>query len=137
MPFISSFIYCDGINMIMTPQGPKEQLGPQLQAITPIAFPSNYTFSIVCSLDDLARDKTSTIKIQFVDPDGEVLYDTKNIDVSPVHTGTEKKVRGIQCNIEMRNLVFRREGIYATKIFVDDTEIGEYKIKVFAEGERI
>ena len=136
MPFVSSFIYCDGITMIMTPQGPKEQLGPQLQAITPIALPGNYSFSIVCGLDDLDRNKASRIRIKFIAPNEAVLYDTGNIEVAPVtNKQEEKKNHGLQFNLEMRNLVFHTEGTYATKVFVDNEEIGEYKIKVFAVGE--
>lgn len=134
MPFVSSFTYCDGVNTIMTPQGPKNQLGMQLQAITPVAIPGNFTFSIVCGIADI-KGKDNKIRIQFVDIDGNTMYDTQDIVLPPAAEENLKvKSQGVQFNLEMRNTVFNKEGIYATKILINGTEAGVYKIPVYAVG---
>lgn len=44
-------------------------------------------------------------------------------------------IASMQFNIDIRNLVFREEGIYSTKIIFNDSELGEYKIQVIV-GEK-
>ena len=49
----------------------------------------------------------------------------------PIASDTEqKKFNALQAAVEIRNFIFRVEGIYVTKIFFDDILIGEYKIPV-------
>ena len=36
----------------------------------------------------------------------------------------------MQFNLDMRNVILREEGVYATRIFMNGEQIGEYKIAV-------
>lgn len=57
MEYISSFTYCDSIQIEMTPQGPRYQIVNPLQVLVPIAIPSNYSFAISVVLQDLMQWK--------------------------------------------------------------------------------
>lgn len=135
MAFITSFTYCNEVHTIMTPQGPQIQIGAQLRAITPFAIPGNFTFSIVCDISDLNPDENNKMQIKFEAPDESILYDTGVITV-PTKTAQGSKMNAVQFNLEMRNVIFKLAGIYTTKIYVNNEELGAYKIRAIAVGDK-
>ena len=80
MEYISSFTYCDTIQTEMTPQGPQQQIVKPLQALTPIAIPGNFSFAIACSIAGFDTSKENSVKIMFLDPSNNVLYDTGDVN---------------------------------------------------------
>lgn len=131
MEYISSFTYCDTIQTEMTPQGLQQKIVKPLQALTPIAIPGNYSFAIACSIVGFDTSKKNSVKITFLSPSNSVLYDTG--DVNFQLSAEQIKSSGIasmQFNIDIRNLVFREVGLYSTKVYFNDNELGEYKIQV-------
>lgn len=135
MEYISSFTYCDTIQTEMTPQGTKHQIVNPLQVLAPVAIPGNYSFSIACNIAGFDTGKENCIKIIFCDPQEQVLYDTGEVkfQVENQEQGLDN-IPGIQFNIEIRNLVFKETGIYTTKIYFNNKQLGEYKIQVI-KGE--
>lgn len=131
MTYISSFIYCDSIQTEITPQGPKPQIVNPLQVLAPIAVPGNYSFSVACNLAGFNSDVENTVRLQFVSPSGQVVYDTNDIGFKiPVEQLQAGKPAAMQFNMDLRNLVFREVGLYSTKVFFNQDLIGEYKIEV-------
>lgn len=61
MAYISSFTYCDSIQMEMTPQGPRNQIVNPLQVLAPIAIPGNYSFAIACNVAGFDVEKENII----------------------------------------------------------------------------
>lgn len=136
MEYISSFTYCDTIQTEMTPQGPQQQIVKPLQALIPIAIPGNFSFAIACSIAGFDTSKENYVKIMFSDPNNNVLYDTGEVKFQmPAEQIQTNGIASMQFNIDIRNLVFREEGIYSTKIIFNDSELGEYKIQVIV-GEK-
>ena len=82
MEYISSFTYCDTIQTEMTPQGPQQQIVKPLQALTPIAIPGNFSFAIACSIAGFDTSKENSVKIMFLDPSNNVLYDTGQFSIA-------------------------------------------------------
>ncbi len=136
MAYISSFIYCDSIQMEMTPQGPRNQIVNPLQVLAPIAIPGNYSFAIACNIAGFDVEKENSVRIKFVSSDEQLLNDTGDIKFQlPVDQMKADKPSVMQFNLDMRNLVFHEVGIYSTKVFVNGEQIGEYKIQVIV-GDR-
>lgn len=136
MEYISSFIYCDTIQTEMTPQGPQHQIVKPLQALMPIAIPGNFSFAISCNIAGFDTSKENCVKIVFLDPNNTILYDTGEVKFQiPVEQIKANGIASMQFNIDIRNLVFREEGIYLTKVIFNDNELGEYKIQVIV-GEK-
>ncbi len=136
MAYISSFTYCDSIQMEMTPQGPRNQIVNPLQVLAPIAIPGNYSFAIACNIAGFDVEKENSVRIKFVSSDEQLLNDTGDIKFQlPVDQMKADKPSVMQFNLDMRNLVFHEVGIYSTKVFVNGEQIGEYKIQVIV-GDR-
>ena len=79
MAYISSFTYCDSIQMEMTPQGPRNQIVNPLQVLAPIAIPGNYSFAIACNVAGYDVKKENSFRIQFVSSSNQILNDTGDI----------------------------------------------------------
>lgn len=136
MAYISSFTYCDSIQTEMTPQGPRNQIVNPLQMLTPIAVPGNYSFAIACNIAGFDVTKENCVQIQFVSSSGQLVNDTGDIKFQlPIDQIESGKPCAMQFNLDMRNLVLSEVGLYSTKVFVNNEQIGEYKIQVIV-GDR-
>lgn len=135
MEYISSFTYCDTIQTEMTPDGPQQQIVKPLQALIPVAIPGNFSFAIACSIAGFDTSKENCIKVMFLDPDDNALYDTGEVKFQmPEEQVKADGISSMQFNIDIRNLVFREAGIYSTKLIFNGNELGEYKIQVAVGG---
>lgn len=136
MVYISSFTYCDSIQMEMTPQGPRNQIVNPLQVLAPIAIPGNYSFAIACNVAGFDVAKENSVRIQFVSSSNQILNDTGDIKFQiPIDQIKLDKPSVMQFNLDLRNLILHEVGLYSTKVFVNDEQIGEYKIQVIV-GDR-
>ena len=136
MAYISSFTYCDSIQMEMTPQGPRNQIVNPLQVLAPIAIPGNYSFAIACNVAGYDVKKENSFRIQFVSSSNQILNDTGDIKFQiPIDQIKVDKPSVMQFNLDMRNLIIHEVGLYSTKVFVNGEQIGEYKIQVIV-GDR-
>lgn len=136
MAYISSFTYCDSIQMEMTPQGPRNQIVNPLQVLAPIAIPGNYSFAIACNVAGFDVEKENSVRIQFVSSSNQILNDTGDIKFQiPIDQTRPDKPSVMQFNLDLRNLILHETGLYSTKIFVNGEQIGEYKIQVIV-GDR-
>ena len=136
MEYISSFTYCDSIQTEMTPQGPRQQIVKPLQALTPVAMPGNFTFAIACSIAGFDATKENSVDIEFLDPNGSILYGTGEVKFQiPPSQIKSGGITSMQFNIDIRNLVFKEVGLYSTKVMFNKKELGEYKIQAIV-GEK-
>lgn len=126
MAYISSFVYCDGIQTDFTPNGPVSRIVNPLQVLAPIAVPGNFSFAISCSIAGFDAHKENTVQVQFVSSDGKVLQDTGmvkfQVPSGQIETG---RSGGMQFNLDMRNMILDKVGLYSTKILLDGEKIGE------------
>lgn len=123
MEYISSFTYCDSIQTEMTPQGPRQQIVKPLQALTPVAMPGNFTFAIACSIAGFDATKENSVDIEFLDPNGSILYDTGEVKFQiPPSQIKAGGITSMQFNIDIRNLVFKEVGLYSTKVMFNKKE---------------
>jgi hypothetical protein len=131
MAYISSFAYCDSVQTEMTPQGPRNQIVNPLQVLAPIAVPGNYSFAISCNIAGFDAAKENSIRVRFVSSSGQVVNDTGEVKFQlPSEQVKSDKPSVMQFNLDMRNLALREVGIYSTKVFLNEAQIGEYKIEV-------
>lgn len=137
MAYISSFTYCDSIQMEMTPHGPRNQIVNPIQILAPIAIPGNYSFAIACSVAGFDVQKENSVRIQFVSSGNQILNDTGDIKIQvPIGQIKSDKPGVMQFNLDLRNLILREVGLYSTKVFINGEQIGEYKIQVIVgDGE--
>ena len=128
MAKIVSFTYCDNVandmngNPIIT---------RPLQMITPMAIPSNFTFSISFGVYDIDKIEKNCINIDFLDPNDVVISNNELIlpDMPREINETPDPV-GIQINVEFKNTYIKEEGEYKTRRILNGSKLGEFPINV-------
>lgn len=131
MAYITSFVYCENIQNEMTKNGSRTQIVNPLQVLSPISLPGNYSFAISCSIAGFNPQEEIKVRIVFTAPDGSTVDDTGDIEFkAPSIMDSSRKFKGLQLNLDFRNVVFQCAGIYSTKIQIDGETVGEYKIAV-------
>lgn len=132
MARISNFIYC--LNSV-TNENEANVLGV-LSAITPEYIPGAFSFSVFCSILDLS-DGPHTIKMQFKNPDEEVLVNIEGMIPYEKQSDSNlpQEYVGINISSILQNVIFKKSGLYKTVVIVDDIECGTYKIFVKGKNE--
>lgn len=132
MARITNFLYC--MNAV-TNEKEANILGV-LSAITPEYIPGTFSFGVFCSILDLQKG-THVIKMQFKNPDGEVLVDINGLvpcdNINPSNLPQEHL--GINISTGWQNVVLKKSGLYKTIVSVDDVECGTYEIYVKGKNE--
>lgn len=140
--YISSFVFCDTIQTQLTPNGPQQyQIVNPLQALTPVAVPGNFSFSIACSISGFDINNDHTIKISFLDPEGNTCaipidnfkFNAHDFQTDPVASS----VANISLNIDLRNVVLKYVGKYTARVVFDDNIIGNFFIEVIKQKDTI
>lgn len=130
MAFVSSFVYCDRIQEMMTPDGPVSQVVSPIQGLRPINLPGNYSFAIACSICDFDGRKKNKVKIKCLDPIGTDVLGCETIDIEPIGEAAQGIGTTLNINLDFRNVVLRMAGVYTSVVYFNDEKIGEYKIGV-------
>ena len=131
----AKFVYCERVVFDPSSNPPKSGIQNVLPVISPIAIPSNYTFTISCSIFGLDSSRTNRIRIFFHLKDDESIdvLDTKEIQIPEVqNTLSEGNTlsRPVQFNLEMFNFAFKQKGMHVTELFVNGEKIEEAEIEV-------
>lgn len=72
-------------------------------------------------------------QIIFMDSDGISLYDSGEVKFQmPDDQIRTSGGASMQFNIDIRNLILRKEGIHSTKVIFNGKELGNYRIEVIA-----
>ncbi|MDQ0162012.1 DUF6941 family protein [Aeribacillus alveayuensis] len=140
MPKISTFMYCDRAEL--NPQGQMHITNPLL-VMNPVFVPGMYSFSVVFGVQGLDNESDHTLRVLFLSPNENEppLIDTNTISLPK---GTAPKImislppeqKGMMFNMDFRNVVFKTEGTYKTRVYFDGENLGDYPIYVKAGEER-
>lgn len=136
----SNFIYCINSERVPGTDGNGDSLNAVgvLSVITPEFVPGAFSFSIILSVLDMDVKKENTIKIVFRDPDGKEIVNTNDI-VIPPNPNEEtmelpKVYQGLNMCMDLRNVIFEKEGLYYTEVIVNGNQIG--KNEIYVKGRR-
>jgi hypothetical protein len=135
MPTLSNFLHCEetyiddetGTPVIKTP----------IPIIRLLKIPSSFSFSVVFSIvgvDTTEKDKHFMI-YQFLNPIGEPIIETKPIDISfhgnnGIQNDLPREMRGVMFGADFRNIEFKLNGIYKSRVILDGEILGEYELPV-------
>ena len=130
MARVSTFLYCDSFENIMTPSGPKLNVSNPLQIFTPAYIPGNFSFGILIGIIGFDTKITHSLRVIFKHKESEKsVFDTGNIEFP---TNAESKLPtyldGTMINMDFRNVVFENDGEYFTEVIFDDKKLGEFPI---------
>lgn len=136
MARISSFIYCIGSERNISKDGKGEMINAVgvLSAITPEYVPGLFSFSIIFSLLDYDQNVPNSIRVVFSDDNQKDIIDSNEIPL-PIRRDSDPidipvKYKGANICMDMRNVIFEKEGVYRTTIYFNENDIGSYEIYV-------
>jgi hypothetical protein len=136
MPKISTFMYCERAEP--NPQGQMHITNPLL-VINPVFIPGMFSFSIVFGVIGIDNDLDHQMQLLFLSPDENEapIINTNTITlpkgVAPVTMiSLPPEQKSMMFNLDFRNVVFKKEGIYKTSVFIDGENMGDYPIFVKA-----
>ncbi len=128
---ITSLLCCENITQDSTTQ--KLHIINPLQVIELPSIPSNYSISVYLGVLDVDKEGKDAIRIVFYDDDENMINDEATINL-PVPNGIDlSKPLGMNINVDFRNLLFNKKGIYCIKVLDlndGDKEIGKTYFEV-------
>lgn len=134
---LQSFLLCDNVQNIPTPEGLKTNIMGVLDAIQLPCMPCLYSFFVVASVKYEKNDTAeTTIRIVLRDPGEEIVFDTEKVTVPSNPSAHEVLAPTIfNFNMDARNVFFKDEGSYEILIYLNDDEIGKKAFDVKNVGE--
>ncbi len=140
MARITSFIYCLGAERIQGPDGQAINANGILTNITPEYVPGSFSFSIIFSMLGIEKSHHA-LQIKFINPDGQDIVNSNIIPIpfdqivqnDPNGNLLPDDEKGLIMTMDLRNVIFKKDGEYHTEIFWDGIKLGEYKI--YARGK--
>lgn len=141
MATITNFVYCLNVERSISQNGKSESITARgiLNALTPEFIPSTFSFSIIFSVLDIDTSKNNTIRILFQKKEDNA---TPIIDSGIMPFGIKsdsrdklipQQFKGVNVGMDLRNVILEHEGIYETKIIVNDEESFQYEIYVIGK----
>ncbi|WP_404988082.1 hypothetical protein [Clostridium culturomicium] len=131
MTTLKSFIYCEGIDTNITPNGPKPSLVSPLAALTPMFIPSMYSFSIFMSIQHDELNCNNSFRIVFRKKDSDLLIVDSGSQLLPPldhESDLPKEARGFMINMDLKNVVIKEEGMHICEVYINDILIGGSEI---------
>ena len=134
MAHISTFVYCEGIQVEETNQGNKTHIINPQQIFTPAFIPSLYSFSISFGVIGVKYKENQVMVYKFINTNtNEALIDSGDININSKKTDLPEELNGFMMNIDFKNIVFKNEGYYESEIYLNNEKIGSYPI--FVKGK--
>jgi hypothetical protein len=135
---ISTFMYCEGTQLVGPPNNQKLTVQNPQHVFNPMFIPGTFSFGIVFGVLGVDLKENHTLKVIFSSPDEEKVVDSEaiNLPAQEVKNDTPDDFSGFMMNMDFRNAVLKAEGEYKTEIIFDGTSLGSYPIYV-KRGESI
>jgi hypothetical protein len=140
MPYLSTFVYCEGITVTPQKSGQIVSLTNPQHIFTPDYIPGQFSFGISFGILDLdVKTKEYAARYVFKGPDGKIIVDTQKIILSRDNVETPpfdlpNDMHGVIMNLDFRNVPLKEEGVYESEIFIDDISLGVRKIKIVGKN---
>lgn len=128
MSKLSSFIYVAAMNQTDNGKGGQiTTLINPLNCIVLPGLPSAFSFIASFGLTDL--DSNDEVKFEMHDPEGKTV-NTSEVSELLKTASKGANIKGVQINIDLRNLMLNEEGTYESKVFINGKEEGIFPILV-------
>ena len=135
MARLGNFIYCLNAERVPAVNGKGDTINAMgvLSALTLEFMPGTFSFSIIFSVLDADASQRNEIQIIFSKEDN-VLIDSGVISIPPIESTDNydlpKEYKGLNMSMDFRNVIFKEEGLYQTKVMFNGQEVGINEIYV-------
>lgn len=108
-------------------------------AIRPQYIPSSFSFAVSFGISDIDLTKENTVQIVLVDPSGEIVQDLGKTLLPVINEEDSMPManRGFVCGVDFRNAIFKVEGCYKLKIYLNDELIESPEIPVYQTNLKV
>jgi len=137
MMIVTSFVYCDHIEVqpVPPPKGQIFRLVDPLQVIKPFAIPGPHSFSLSIGLQGVEiAENDNAVRIDILDPDGNSAFVAETAMPKAPASEFPPEECGVVLNLDLRNFIFIKPGIFVSHLFVNNVEIGQYPILAAAKN---
>lgn len=109
---ISSFVCCQ---RIANEKNGEPTIIEPLQTIPVVNLPATYSFCISIGLVEIDKEGNDSFELDFMDPNDHVMHNIGpiNLPPAPQEIIDNKSMYGAFMNIDVRNMLFRYEGLHA------------------------
>ena len=135
MSKITNFVYC------LSVERENENINANniISVLTPEFVPGSFSFSLIFSVLDLDISKENSVQIIFKTAEGEsTLVDSGEINIPIPEIKNEidlpSEQVGLNMSMDLRNVVFEKEGLYVTNVYINKTLLLEKEI--YVKGKR-
>ncbi|MFF2016202.1 hypothetical protein [Paenibacillus sp. NPDC058177] len=134
MPRVSMFVYSESADPEVTPQGQKLKIINPYATLNPIFVPGAFSFSISLGLQGVEHGIEHALVITFslneenspnIIDTGELRFKTEN---DPANINIPVQYQGFALSIDCKNVVFRQNGEYVSKVYFNGDLIGQFPI---------
>lgn len=131
MTRISTFVYCEGVQNENTPKTVKNNIIGPMNVLRPMYIPGTFSFSIFVSILGVDLNQDHNLRITF-SYEESIIVDTGNslLAAQKLESDLPESERGFMLNMDLRNVVLKKEGSYKTSVYLDENLLGEYPIYV-------
>lgn len=133
MAKVATFIYAESITQEkVNMMNEKTQINVPLISLNLEFVPTNYSFAVLCGIVDIDLKVPHYLKLVFKKSDSEKDIFTLETNLPLLTEETLKQVNDDEMifNVDFRNMALSEFGMYETKVFIDNEEIGTYPIAV-------
>lgn len=128
MPHLKSCMICDAIQAL--PNGKIIAIGISGEIILPVSTPTAFSFGVVADIRGVDQNKEFTFSIKLVSPDGSVINEQRGQQPKAL---VKKPDPYLIIGGDLRNVIFKTEGVYTLQFFIDDELVGTYEVQISAE----
>lgn len=140
MEKITTFIYCLAANNIQEPNMQTVNANGILSVITPEYIPGTFSFSLIFTLLGL-EEKNYELNLRFKNPDGQTVLETGGLVIpyDQISKNDQNRIllppeeTGLTLSLDLKNVVFEKNGYYVTEVICNGRVLGEYEI--YAKGK--
>lgn len=138
MAKITMFVYCEDTKMEMTPSGPKGVIVAPLTTLMPQFMPGSLSFSVSVGIQGLSQHEEHklTYTLSLKDEAVPIINSgdlTFKVQSTPDTQNVPEIYQGIIFNLEFKNVVFRTNGEYISRVYVGGSLMGEFPINVYGK----
>lgn len=132
MAKLTAFMYANEARNDIMPNGQAVQsvINPLL-SLKPAFIPGQLSFAVIFGITDFDFNKEHTFQYRLLDPDGNIVIDTGIVPMPTNPNEDERaKMDGFIGNFDIRNAIFRKEGLYKNEILFDGVKLKDDYISV-------
>lgn len=137
MAKVKLFMFSEAIHPELSADGKLIQtMKNPIPVLRPQFIPSNYSFGLAFSIQELDIHADNHLRITIYDPSINLIYDSNDTSIKSSDLDTlPTEQQGFMICADFRNVILKEEGIYLIKIILNGESIYEHDLPVYVKKD--